>query len=216
MAAGPYPRVDTLRARSRRFVSPGGITKLRERRNGTSAGADKPRLRLVPSLPGGGEESRIRVVVVDDHPLLRDAIRMACAPVDSIEIVGEAATGPGAIEACARYTPDVVILDVGLPGLSGFDVARALKSNGSRTKILVLTGSGEHSALFEARRIGVDAFVEKDLSITQIPETILDVASGKRASTTQQERRTNQHLASMMRPGTSRSGRPPTRRSVTS
>ena len=47
-----------------------------------------------------------------------------------------AATGPGAIEACARYTPDVVILDVGLPGLSGFDVARTLKRNGSRTKIL--------------------------------------------------------------------------------
>ena len=189
---------------------------MRERRNGASAGADQPRLRLVPSLPGEGEASRIRVVVVDDHPLLRDAIRIACEPVDSIEIVGEAATGPGALEACARTTPDVVILDVGLPGLSGFDVARALKSNGSRTKILVLTGSGEHSALFEARRIGVDAFVEKDLSITQIPETILDVAAGKRAFSTQQERRTNQHLASIMRPAPSRSGRPPTRRSVTS
>src|SRR5881296_2876935 len=121
----------------------------------------RPTLRLVPPLGEMPGAEPVRVVVVDDHPLLRDAVRMACEEDSRIQVVGEAGNGNAALDACARLQPDVLVLDVGLPGIDGFEVARRLKEQGSAVRILILTGMEDPSAVFESRRIGVDAFVEK-------------------------------------------------------
>ena len=114
--------------------------------------------------------------------------------------MGEAGTGEAALEACARLQPDLLVLDIGLPGgMDGLEVARRLKDQGSPTRILVLTGSEERSTLFEARRIGVDAFVEKQGTIADLPEAIRAVADGEWTFSAQLERNSNQHLAALVR-----------------
>jgi len=141
----------------------------------------------------------VRVVVVDDHPLLRDAVRMACEEDSRIQVVGEAGNGNAALDACARLQPDVLVLDVGLPGIDGFEVARRLKEQGSAVRILILTGMEDPSAVFESRRIGVDAFVEKQGTISDLPGAIRAVADGEWAFSPDQERRANQHLAALIK-----------------
>jgi len=113
--------------------------------------------------------------------------------------VGEAGNGNAALDACARLQPDVLVLDVGLPGIDGFEVARRLKEQGSAVRILILTGMEDPSAVFESRRIGVDAFVEKQGTISDLPGAIRAVADGEWGFSPDQERRANQHLAALIK-----------------
>ena len=168
-----------------------------QRPRGRSQG-DRPELSLISADDDG--QRRIRVVVVDDHPLLRDAVKFACEDDPTIEIVGDAGTGQAALDLCEELSPDVLVLDLSLPGgIDGFEVARRLRAEGSGTRILVLTGSEEPGALFECRRIGVDAFVEKDTHINDLPETIKAVVRGTWEFTKSQERSANQQLAALLR-----------------
>jgi two-component system, NarL family, response regulator NreC len=139
-------------------------------------------------------------VVVDDHPLLCDAVRMACEDDSGIEVVGSTGDGIRALELCGELEPDVLVLDLTLPGgIDGFEVARRLKARRSRVRILVLTASDDPGVLFECRRIGVDAFVEKSAHIADLPSTIRKVAVGDGGLSSTQERQTNEHLAELVR-----------------
>jgi DNA-binding NarL/FixJ family response regulator len=160
-------------------------------------GADRPLLRIVPSVEKTAEA--IHVVVVDDHPLLRDAVKIACENDRDIRVVGQAGSGTEALEVCARVKPDVLVIDVGLPGIDGLEVARRLKAQRSPIRILVLTGSEEPGSLFEARRIGVEAFVEKSAHIEELPGTIRKVAAGEWEFSSRQQQRANQQLAVLIR-----------------
>jgi DNA-binding NarL/FixJ family response regulator len=155
----------------------GGIVRLKKADYVSKRGGRDTALRLLSSTERENG-SRIRVVVVDDHPLLRDAVRLACEGDERLEVVGEAASGPGALEACAEHRPDVLVLDIGLPGIDGVEVVRRLKASESPTRILILTGSEDPSALFEARRAGVDGFMEKDGAIGEVPRNIAAVHDG--------------------------------------
>jgi DNA-binding NarL/FixJ family response regulator len=152
------------------------------------------RLRVLLSPEGESRSDRIRVVVVDDHPLLRDAARIACEGENRIEVVGEANSGPGALEACATCRPDVLVLDIGLPGIDGVEVVRRLKASDSPTRILILTGSEDPTALFEARKAGVDGFMEKDGWIGDLPRAIEAVHDGTWSFSAQQHQTSNLEL----------------------
>jgi len=154
-------------------------------------------LRLLPSEPDSGADT-ITVVVVDDHPLMRDAVRLACDGEDRIEVIGEARTGPEALEACAEHRPDVLVLDVGLPGIDGIEVVRRLKASDSGTRVLVLTGSEEPSVLFEARKAGVDGFMEKDGAISELPQAIEAVHDGTWSFSAEQEQTSNLQLLQLV------------------
>jgi two-component system response regulator NreC len=122
-----------------------------------------------------------RLVVADDHPMVRYMLRLAMAGRSGIEIVGEAADGPETLDACTRLRPDVLVLDLVLPGLHGFEVVRRLRQEKPGIKILVLTGSDERDAELEAIRLGVDGFVEKSSSAEEIAAAIEAVAAGTTA-----------------------------------
>ena len=79
--------------------------------------------------------SRIGILVVDDHPLFRRGIRMGLEGERDLLIVAEAADGPTAIHAADQFAPDVVLLDISLPTMSGFDVARAIKRRHPRAAV---------------------------------------------------------------------------------
>ena len=163
-----------------------------------------PQLRLVR---GGRSTSRrpdtvttaIRVLVVDDHPLIRDLIRFACQETEGLEVIGEAGSGQEALEECGRLCPDVVILDLQLPGMDGFEVARRLRKEAIPVRILVLTGSDDPYSLFECRRIGVDGYLEKTGALAEVIEAIRAVAGGDQTFNSQQERTVHKQLAELVR-----------------
>jgi DNA-binding NarL/FixJ family response regulator len=133
------------------------------------------------------KQTTLKVLVVDDHPMLRRVVVLACADADNLEVVGEAADGEEALAKVAETEPDVIVLDLVLPKLDGFEVARRLRDQGNKAHILVLTGRDDPDALFEAVRAGVDGFLDKRSSAEDIMESIRGVAEGKRLFTAEQE-----------------------------
>lgn len=96
---------------------------------------------------------KMRVLIVDDEPLARDRLRRFLAGNDQVEIVGECADGKAAVEAVKQQTPDVLLLDVQMPGMDGFGVLRELDS-AAMPEVVFVTGHDEHAVkAFEARAI---------------------------------------------------------------
>jgi DNA-binding NarL/FixJ family response regulator len=130
-----------------------------------------------------------RVLVVEDHPLLRSIIRIACEQTPGLEMVGELDDGSTALEACRELSPDVVLLDLSLPGeLQGLDLARAIRSEGLPVRILILTARTDQEALFESVIVGVEGYLEKASGVRVIADALSRVAGGERVFTQAQVR----------------------------
>lgn len=108
-------------------------------------------------------EAPLRVLLVDDHALVRSAIRQALT-ADDIEVVGEAGTAEEALELAPRLRPDVLLLDIDLPGLTGIEAVRELAPRLPGTRIVMLTVSTERRDLLDAVRHGAAGYLTKDLS----------------------------------------------------
>ncbi len=148
----------------------------------------------------------IRVLIVEDHPVLRSVVRLACEASPNLEVVGEASGGHEALAACAALEPDVLVLDLSLPDLGGLEVAHRLRIGGSEAKILVLTGRTDDQTLFEAIRAGVDGYLEKTTGLRFILDAIEKVARGARVFTPDQERGAVSELGRMARQAREASG----------
>jgi len=121
----------------------------------------------------------IRVVLVDDHPLVRQGIYSILATASDMTVVGEADHGQAAIALADRLSPDVVLIDIHLPGMNGLDVARVIRHRSPRTKIVILSAYIDDDYLIQAVRIGAAAFVLKDIPPDTLIGVIRDVACGK-------------------------------------
>jgi DNA-binding NarL/FixJ family response regulator len=140
-------------------------------------------------MGGPGASGEVRVLVVEDHPVLRGVIRLACEQTLGLALAGEVGTGEEAVEACRALRPDVVVLDLNLPGaLQGLDVARTVRAEGTAGRILILTGRTDEQAIFEAMRAGAHGYLEKTSGVRFIADALLRVAAGKRVFTRGQER----------------------------
>jgi DNA-binding NarL/FixJ family response regulator len=122
----------------------------------------------------------IRVLVVDDHPLVREGISLLLSKESSITVVGQAGNGEDALSECAHLSPDVVMLDVSLPDESGIDLARRIKAQRSSTRILFLSMHGEEEFVRQALQAGGDGYVVKASRSEEIVEGIHEVYQGKR------------------------------------
>jgi DNA-binding NarL/FixJ family response regulator len=128
-----------------------------------------------------------RVLVVEDHPLLRTIIKVACDQTDSLEWVGEAEDGASALEACRTAHPDLMVLDLSLAGdLEGLEVARRVREQGLSIRILVVTARTDETAVFESLIAGVDGFLEKTAGVRSMAEALQRLANGERLFTTAQ------------------------------
>lgn len=130
----------------------------------------------------------MRIVVVDDHPVMRDIVRLALEGHPHLEVVGEAGNGLDALALCAEVVPDVVVLDLVMPGLDGFEVARRLRSEGAATKVLVLSARDDPAALLDAVRAGVDGYLDKNTAREHLAGAIEAVSSGLRVFTPEQQK----------------------------
>jgi DNA-binding NarL/FixJ family response regulator len=129
------------------------------------------------------------VLIVEDHPVLRGVIRLACEHAPELDVAAEVSDGESALEVCRTLRPDVMVLDLSLPGdLQGLELARIVRSERLPVRILVLTGRTDEGALFESVAAGVDGYLEKTAGVRFIAEALTRVARGERVFTPEQER----------------------------
>jgi DNA-binding NarL/FixJ family response regulator len=120
----------------------------------------------------------IRVLVVDDHPVVRQGLRTFLDLQDDIEVVGEAADGSACVAAADRLRPDVVLLDLRMPGADGVAALRGLRERGSRARVLVVTSFPEPAAVLPAVRAGAAGYVYKDVDPPALAAAIRAVHAG--------------------------------------
>jgi len=121
---------------------------------------------------------RIKVLIVDDHPLFRGGLRQVIAADLRFELVGEAGDGEVAWKMIQEKKPDVAVLDVNLPGLTGIEVARKLQEKKLRTRVIILTMHKEEELINRALDFGVNGFVLKENAVDDILDAIVTAAAG--------------------------------------
>ncbi len=110
----------------------------------------------------------IRVLVVDDHPLFRDGLYALLATVPDIEFVGSAADGEAAVRMAVEHLPDVVLMDLNLPGMPGLEATRKLAVVAPKAAVLVLTMVDDDDSVLAALRIGARGYVLKGASQEEV------------------------------------------------
>ncbi len=121
----------------------------------------------------------IRVVVADDHEVVRHGLRLVLEGAGDITVVGQAATGPEAIERTGALRPDLLLLDLRLPGLDGLEVLRRLRRTANPPRVLVLTAVDTRHDVLEAVAAGADGYALKQISPAQLVEAVRAVAGGQ-------------------------------------
>lgn len=120
----------------------------------------------------------IRVLVADDHQVVRQGLRTFLDVQDDIEVVGEAADGEAAVAAAIETRPDVILLDLKMPGVDGVAALRMLRERGSTARVLVVTSAAELDAVVQAVRAGAAGYVNKDVDPKALAAAIRSVHAG--------------------------------------
>jgi two-component system NarL family response regulator len=121
----------------------------------------------------------IRVLICDDHALFRRGLIMVLESEDGIEVVAEAEDGEEAVRMAEEVVPDVVLMDVRMPRMSGIEATRAIAETVPSTKILMLTVSDEEEDLYEAVKAGATGYLLKEISIEEVANAIRAVVTGQ-------------------------------------
>lgn len=128
---------------------------------------------------GGGHVNRIQILVVDDHPLFRRGIRGTLELEADLVVVGEASDGISAVQQVDALVPDIVLLDINMPQMSGLEVTRVIKRRHPQTGVIILTMREDDEQLFHAIRVGAAAYATKDVEADELVTLIRRVARGE-------------------------------------
>jgi DNA-binding NarL/FixJ family response regulator len=124
-------------------------------------------------------EPSIRVLVADDHAIVRTGIRHVLESEPGFDVVGEAATGAEAIEAARKLRPDVVVLDISMPGASGLSVVGELRRSVPEARVLILSMHDNTEYVLESLRTGAHGYLLKDTAATELRGAIRTVRRGE-------------------------------------
>ena len=122
----------------------------------------------------------IRVLLADDHTIVRAGIRALLECVTQVEVVGEAANGPQALDSIEKIRPDVVLLDLMMPGLTGFDALTEVTEKFSEVRVIILTLHEEVEYAYQALHLGASGYLPKSAASAELPLAIEHVMSGKK------------------------------------
>lgn len=121
-----------------------------------------------------------KIILAEDHHIVRQGLRALLEAEPGFFVIGEAADGLEALRLAEAEEPDVLVVDVMMPGLSGLEVARQVKERVSQTYVVVLSMYDNEAYVLEALRAGAEAYVLKDATSTELVDAIHDVLSGRR------------------------------------
>ncbi|MEU9497663.1 response regulator transcription factor [Streptomyces sp. NPDC048196] len=120
----------------------------------------------------------IRVLLADDQPLVRAGLTMVIDDLPDLEIVAEAATGAEAVRLARELRPDVVVMDIRMPGTDGIEATRAVAAGNGAPRVLILTTFDDDDNVYAALRAGASGFLVKDMALSDIIAAIRVVAGG--------------------------------------
>lgn len=124
-------------------------------------------------------DEKIRVMIADDHAVVRQGIRNVLEQVEGLEVVGEAGDGDKALDLARELRPDVVLLDVTMPGRTGLEVTRELRADELESGVLILSMHDDPEYVLQAVRAGADGYVLKDVTPAELRKAIQTVHEGR-------------------------------------
>jgi DNA-binding NarL/FixJ family response regulator len=139
----------------------------------------RPNSKRVPMEKVTASKGKIKVLVVDDHPVVRKGLQSCLARQDRIKIVGEAADGDEALRLTRQLAPDVVLLDLDMPRLSGLTVAQMLRKDTPKVRILVISVHTNKEYIFRIIQAGAHGYVSKESSPEELLRAIESVCDGE-------------------------------------
>jgi DNA-binding NarL/FixJ family response regulator len=131
------------------------------------------------SLKQRARQDVIRILIVDDHPITRDGLRSALGMYDEVEVVGEAGNGEEGVRAVADLEPDVVFMDVRMPGIGGIEATRRIRETRPDTKVILFTVDESRASIADAMQAGISGYLLKDVSATELVEAAKLALQGK-------------------------------------
>jgi DNA-binding NarL/FixJ family response regulator len=120
----------------------------------------------------------LRVLLADDHALIRSALQMVFTEVPDVEVAGEAATGADAVRLARELRPDVVVMDLRMPGMDGIEATRRIVAEAGAPRVVVLTTFDDDISVYGALRAGASGFLVKDMALEDIIGAVRVVAAG--------------------------------------
>jgi len=121
----------------------------------------------------------LRVLIADDHRLFAEALEAILATDDRIEVVGQASDGEKAVELARKLGPDVVLMDVSMPVLDGFEATREIRAASDGVHVLMLTGSNSRADVDRSREAGASGYVTKDRIASELVSVIVELPHRK-------------------------------------
>ncbi|MBI4318423.1 MAG: response regulator transcription factor [Chloroflexi bacterium] len=125
----------------------------------------------------------VRILIVDDHPIFRQGLAALLATRASLEVVGEASNGEEALNLAHNLTPDLVLMDIHMPGIGGIEATRRIRHELRTVRVVVLTVSDDEEDLFEAVKAGAQGYIVKNLTSGEVLDLIERAAMGEAAFT---------------------------------
>jgi len=125
--------------------------------------------------------NKIGILIVDDHPIVRQGIMSFLAADDELEIKGEAGNGEEAIELAEKLVPDVVIMDIVMPGMDGIEALQQIKRSRPNTRIIIFTSFAQDDKVLPAIRAGADGYLLKGIPPAELVDAIKSVCDGEAA-----------------------------------
>ena len=121
----------------------------------------------------------IRVLIVDDHKLVREGLKAVFGQGEEIEVIGEAGSGEDALEMFESLDPDVILMDISMPGLNGIQTTKLIKKQNPDTKVVILTMLDQEGSVYEAIKAGATGYMIKNTSSDELVRAIQAVHDGK-------------------------------------
>jgi two-component system NarL family response regulator len=125
------------------------------------------------------KQKPLRVLIADDHRLFAEALEAILAADERIEVVGQASDGGKAVELARKLGPDVVLMDVSMPVLDGFEATREIRAESDSVRVLMLTGSNSRADVDRSREVGASGYVTKDRIASELVGAIVEVSRGR-------------------------------------
>src|SRR6266545_1786080 len=132
-----------------------------------------------PSTVGSSTRPKIRIVVADDHPIFRDGLCRLLALEEGFEVVAQAQDGRQVLDVLQQYEPDILLLDLKMPGLDGLATLQRLQASKNKTRVIVLTASDDKNEFVQAMKLGTSGIVLKQTATELLIKSIRKVHAGE-------------------------------------